>query len=114
MAISGLEKLVQYAQDLAVEPSRGPRRPERTEPAAPSRERKGDGIKLSLSRAATGPAPAEGPAEDAAETSSTPATYGPRENTTAASPITPRSGSAVAAYQRTGSAALGQRIAIRA
>ena len=110
MAISGLEKLVQYAQDLAVEPSRGPRRPGRTESAAPSRESTGDGIKLSLSSAATGSAPAP----EASAASATPATYGPRENTTAASTNTPRNGSAVAAYQRTGSAELGQRIAIRA
>ena len=132
MALSGVERLVQHARDLAFEPA--PRRAETTNTRRPASEPSSDGIKLSLSSASTGTAPTGstdetpnanpthfGPetlraneAEPTDEGAPVNATDGPHEKAESASAMTSRSGNAVAAYQRQGAAALGQRIAVRA
>lgn len=117
MAISGVERLVQYARDLGVEPARSPRRTEAPAPARPASASANDGIKLSLSSAASEASAASGTAPTdeiaGAETSRAPTADGPRERT-AVTPTTPHAGSAVDAYRRQDPAQLGQRIAIRA
>lgn len=111
MAISGVERLVQYARELELEPAQTSRRARPSEPSRPASEASGDGIKLSLSSAVTETAPA---AEVAAPlTVSEPPVNARRESSDAASNA-PRRGSAADVYQRQGSATLGQRIAIRA
>ncbi|MEM9174388.1 MAG: hypothetical protein AAGC67_04080 [Myxococcota bacterium] len=111
MAISGVERLVQYARDLSVEPSRTPRPADAPAKTGPAREASGDGIKLSLTSTVTGAtAPAEAPAA-AAPTSYGPYTDAPSERPTA---IAARGGNAASAYQRQDAAPLGQKIAIRA
>jgi hypothetical protein len=138
MALSGVERLVQYARDLAVEPARAPRRSERADPARPASEPSSDGIKLSLSSAATGTSPTRRagetalaiPEAKASETTRATATDAvsettrekatdavsetTREKATSAAPNASRAENAVAAYQRQGAATLGQRVAIRA
>ena len=114
MAISGVERLVQYARDLNVEPARAPRQPEPPTDTRAKRvraqEAPGDGIKLSLSSAATEAIPAE----PSAETSKDAYDSGIRANAETSAPDGTRRGNAVSAYQRQGAAPLGQRIAIRA
>lgn len=110
MALSGVERLFQYARDLEVEPARSPRRAERPAAAQPGTASSSDGIKLSLSSAATEATPPDAVGENARA----PAAYGPRESSTVAATNAPRAGSAVSAYQRQGAAELGQRIAVRA
>ncbi len=111
MAISGVERLVQYARELELEPAQASRRARPPEPSRPASEASGDGIKLSLSSAVTETAPA---AEVIASlTVSEPPVVARRESSEAASNA-PRRGSAADIYQRQGSVPLGQRIAIRA
>lgn len=134
MTLSGVERLVQHARDLAVEPERAPRRAGATNPPRPASDPSSDGIKLSLSSAATGTPPTDSTdetprahptdvapetlraksAEPTDEASRAKATDGPHEKAESAAVKTLRSGNAVAAYQRPGAAALGQRIAVRA
>lgn len=132
LALSGVDRLLHYARDLGVEPSRPPRRAAASETPATRKTfpDEGDGIRLSLSSRAT--APQSTAAAGTTVAASTPAaanrpeetaplaaaTSAPREaKPNEATPQVPSTrGSAVDAYQRTrqGAALLGQRIAIRA
>ena len=109
MALSGVEKMVQFSRDLGVEPARAPRRTERAAEARPERSADSDGIKLSLSGLATGAATGAAPV---GETASAGSELGPSDPISETTDV--RRGSPVDAYQRQGRAQIGQRIAIRA
>ncbi|MGB0619138.1 MAG: hypothetical protein ACPGVZ_06650 [Myxococcota bacterium] len=111
MAISGVERLVQYARELELETAQTSRRARPPEPSRPASEASGDGIKLSLSSAVTETAPA---AEVAAPLTVSEPPFTARRESSDTDSNAPRRGSAVDVYQRQVSAPLGQRIAIRA
>ena len=111
MAISGVERLIQYANELGVEPARSPRRAETAEPTRRVREPSNDGIKLSLSSAAQRP---EAPSQITPPEAPSVALPQTLEEATGSTADAARRGSVVDAYQRPAAAPIGQRIAIRA